>query len=209
MRTFYAKLWSFPTNTIFHPAHVAGLFFCLASADGAGLFCYLSHSTAHDTRPTQAAIIPPAPRWSVHTRPDALHQYQMPAPCRALYRSAQPPYYNKVYKGAAYRRPCQPGGVQLLPYAEHWQALTACQQYRPGAPAEGSASPPVQGQLGGGLDASHARRLAIWHRVSGQGAPGQSGTLHPAGQSRSMGAAGGAEPLTATAVAFFGLSPDS
>lgn len=34
----------------------------------------------------------------------------------------------------------------------------------PGAPAEGSASPPVQGQPGGGLDAPHARRLAIWHR---------------------------------------------
>ena len=28
----------------------------------------------------------------------------------------------------------------------------------PGAPADGSASPPVQGQPGGGLDASHARR---------------------------------------------------
>ena len=30
-----------------------------------------------------------------------------------------------------------------------WQVLTHCQQYRPGAPAEGSASPPVQGQSGG------------------------------------------------------------
>ena len=38
----------------------------------------------------------------------------------------------------------------------------------------------------------------------------QSGrTLHPVGQSSSRGAAGGAEPLAATAVSLFGLSPDS
>lgn len=52
----------------------------------------------------------------------------------------------------------------------------------PGAPAEGSASPPVQGQ---------------------------PNTLHPAGQSSGRDAAGGAELLTATAVSLFGLSPDS
>ena len=125
---------------------MAGLFFCLASSEGAGLLfcpaaiqpntsvysafcavhavyttsaakqraglyggisCDLTHSTTCDTRPTQAAIIPPVPR-------------------RTLYRPAQPPYYNKVYKGArvrpcygsmpnsaAYRRPCQPGGVSV------------------------------------------------------------------------------------------------
>lgn len=32
----------------------------------------------------------------------------------------------------------------------------------PGAPAKGSASPPVHGQPGGGLDAFHAQRLAVW-----------------------------------------------
>ena len=52
----------------------------------------------------------------------------------------------------------------------------------PGAPADGSASPPVQGQ---------------------------SGALHPAGQSSGRGRAGGAEPLTAAAASLFGLSPDS
>nr|DAF66876.1 MAG TPA: hypothetical protein [Bacteriophage sp.] len=57
------------------------------------------------------------------------------------------------------------------------------------------------------LDASHVRRLVIWHRVSSQGTP--ASTLHPAGQSSSRGAAGGAEPLAATAAALFGLSPDS
>ena len=40
-------------------------------------------------------------------------------------------------------------------------------------------------------------------------APGQPDTLHPAGQSSSRGAAGGAEPLTAFAATLFGLSPDS
>ena len=69
---------------------------------------------------------PPALRWSAHTRSNAPHRYQIPPPRRTLYRSAQPPYYNKVYKGAAvrpcygsmtdsaaYHRPCQPGGVSV------------------------------------------------------------------------------------------------
>lgn len=190
---------------------MTGLFFCLASAEGAGLLfcpaamqqntsvysgfcpvhasytantakqrtglyrrfsCGLSHFTAADARPAQAAIY--------HLRHARAYHSAVAPPTRARYhsragtldRSAQPPYYNKVYKGggsAAYRKPC----------------------------------------LRRGLDTSHARRLAIWHRVSSQGAPGQSGTLYPAGQSSSRGAAGGAEPLTAAAVSLFGLSPDS
>lgn len=133
---------------------MAGLFFCLASAEGAGLFfcpakiqpntsvysafCSvhasytthatkqhtglyrgipydLPHSAAADTRPTQAAIIPPAPRWSVSQRRSTSSTYQIPTSHRTLYRSAQPPYYNKVYKGATDRRPCKPGGVSMLP----------------------------------------------------------------------------------------------
>lgn len=43
-------------------------------------------------------------------------------------------------------RPCcgsmQARRGQLLPSVNHWQVLTRCQQHRPGAPAEGSASPP-------------------------------------------------------------------
>lgn len=112
------------------PPTLAGLFFCLASAEGAGLLfcpfaiqthtsgsytinatkrhtglysgvsCDCTHSTAANTRPTQAAIIPPATRWSTHTHRNAPHRYQIPPKRRTLYRSAQPPYYNKVYKGA-------------------------------------------------------------------------------------------------------------
>lgn len=122
--------------------------------------CGLSNSTASNTRPTKAAIIPPAPR-------------------RTLDRSTHPPYYNRVYKGAAVcpcrgsmpdsaanRRPCQPGGGQRL----------------------------------------HLYRVSP---AAFNLAPGQSGTLYPAGQSSSRGAAGGAEPLAAFAASLFGLSPDS
>lgn len=74
--------------------------------------CDLPHSTAANNRPTQAAIIPPAGRWNSYARPDALHRYQIPAQRWTLHSLAQPPYYNKVYKGAAHRKPCQPGGLQ-------------------------------------------------------------------------------------------------
>ena len=93
-----------------------------------GFSCDFAHSTAHDTRPTQAAIIPPATRWRAYTRPDTLNRYQTPPPRRTLHRPAQAAYYNKVYKrvqgcscygsmpdSAAHRRPCQPGGVSMLP----------------------------------------------------------------------------------------------
>ena len=155
---------------------MAGLFFFLASAEGAGLLflpccnmhkykrlqrllscpcsytanatkqrtglyrgvsCDLPHSTAADNRPAQVVIILSAPR-------------------RTMCRPAQPPYYNKVYNGASLswihaRRGSTPQTMQvrlgqLLPSADRWQVLTVRKQYRPGAPAEGSASPPSQGQ---------------------------------------------------------------
>lgn len=164
---------------------MAGLFFCLASAEGAGLLFfpatiqpntsvyngfsainaiytthitkqrtglyrrfsgYLTHFAAHDARPTQAAIIPPAPRWSVSQHRNTSSTYQIPPPRRTLYRPAQPPYYNKVYKGAAVRTlvmdPCQT--VQHI--ADHdslaGSAPIVCGSLvsaTPGAPAEWSA----------------------------------------------------------------------
>ena len=90
----------------------------------------MPHSTAANNRPTQAAIIPPASRWSVSQRRGASSTYRIPTPRRTPHRSAEPPYYNNVYKGAgvrpcyesmpdgaAYHRPCQPGGV------DRWQVL--------------------------------------------------------------------------------------
>ena len=152
---------------IFTPPTLAGLFFCLASAEDAGLLfcpaaiqphisvysafcvvnavytvhttkqraglyrgvsCNCTHSTARDTRPTHAAIIPPVPRWSVSQRRNASSIYQIPTPRRTLYSSAQPPYYNKVYKGqrcTPVMDPCQtvqhiadhasPAAVSILP----------------------------------------------------------------------------------------------
>lgn len=89
-----------------------------------GFSCDCTRSTAHDTKPTQAAIIPPAPRWSVSQRRNTSSTYQIPAPRRTLYSSAQTAYYNNVYKGAgvrhrygstpdgaAHRRPSKPGGA--------------------------------------------------------------------------------------------------
>lgn len=191
---------------------MAGLFFCLASAEGAGLLfcldatqpntsvysafcavhasytdndtkqcaglysgfsCDCARSTAHDTRPTQTDITPPAPRWSTSQRRSTSSAYQIQAPRRTLHSSAQPPYYNKVYKGAAVRPmlwihagrcsipqtiPARRG--QLLPSADRWQVLHP-------AHLLGSASPPVQCKPGGmGAAARNHWRLAP-HLFSG------------------------------------------
>lgn len=137
-----------------HPTHVAGLFFCLASAEDAGLLfcpaahephtsiysglyhvhanytahatkrrtwlyrrfsCNLPHSTAADTRPTQADKMQLTPRWSVSQRrstSSAYKRYHRHA--RTLYRSAQPTIIIRYIRvqGCAHRRPCQPGGLQ-------------------------------------------------------------------------------------------------
>lgn len=63
--------------------------------------CDFPYSTARDTRPTQAAIIPPATRWSTSQRRRTSSAYQIPPPRRTLYRPAQTAYYNKVYKSAS------------------------------------------------------------------------------------------------------------
>ena len=112
-----------------------------------GFSCDLPHFTAANTRPTQAAIIPPAPRLSVSQRRSTSSTYQIPTTRRTLHRSAQPPYYNKVYKSA-----------EVQHTADH------------ASPAACNLAPSTR-----------------------RGSP----------------AASGAEPLTATAVSLFGLSPDS
>ena len=179
---------------------MAGLFFCLASAEGAGLLfcpfaihphtsvysgflyhpwlytanavkprtglcrrfsCDLSHSTAADTRPTQAAIIPPVQRWSVSQRPDGLHRYQIPPPRRKLHSSTQPPIIIRYIRSASllwiHARRCNIPQTMparrghLLPCVDLWQVLHPAHLLR------GSASPPVQGQPGG-LQSSTGQR---------------------------------------------------
>lgn len=72
---------------------------------------------------------------------------------------------------------------QLLPCADHWQVLTRCQRYRPGAPAEGSASPPVN--LARVSPAGVSMLPTPGGLQSGTGSAVKAGTLHPAGQSSS------------------------
>lgn len=184
---------------------MAGLFFCLASTEGAGLLfcpdtiqprtsvysvfcrvnanytvnatkqraglysglsCDCARSTAHDTRPARADIIPSATRWSAYTRPDALNRSRYNRHAETLHRPAQPPIIIRYIRGCK-GAPC----CEFMP------------------------------------DRAAYRRPCQRHRVSSQA--GHSGTLYPAGQSSGRGVAGGAELLAATAAALFGLSPDS
>lgn len=142
---------------------MAGLFFCLASAEGAGLlFCPAAiqpRASVYSAFCVVYATIPPTPqsgaqgftgafpaiqpvfpllcggascyavqsarRWRTHQRRSAPHQYQILPLRRALYRAAQRPIiimyirarpcYRSMPNSAAYRRPCQPGGVSMLP----------------------------------------------------------------------------------------------
>lgn len=115
-----------------------------------GFSCDYARSTAHDTRPTKADIIPPATRWRAYTRPDALNRYQIPPPRRdAAQVNGDPsiiimyiigfrdaPCYGSMPDGAAYRRPCQrrrvsvstctgsPGGVSMLSTPGGWRSGT-------------------------------------------------------------------------------------
>lgn len=95
-------------------------------------------------------------------------------------------------------RPCQRRRGQLLPYMDRLQVLAHCQQYRPGAPAEGSASPPVQGQPGGwrsGTGSAVNQGGAVsWHLPPG-------GTVQRQGQGGRRGTIGGSRRISFRAVA--------
>lgn len=74
-----------------------------------GFSGHLPHSTAANTRPTRTDITSPATRWSISQHRSTSSTYQIPEPRRTLCRPVQPPYYNKVYKGAPpVMDPCQP-----------------------------------------------------------------------------------------------------
>lgn len=92
-----------------------------------GFSCDCTRSTAHYIRPTQQVIAQPVTRWMVSQRRSTSSDTRYHRHAVTLYRSAQTAYYNNVYKGrqcapvigsrpecAAYRRPCQPGGVSML-----------------------------------------------------------------------------------------------
>ena len=133
---------------------------------------------------------PPAPRWSVSQHRSTSSAYQIPPPRRTLHRSVQPAYYNKVYKRVQ-------GCATVV---DPWQTV---QHIADHASPAGSASPPVQGQPGG---VSMLPTPGGWR--SGIGSAVRAGGLAHSIR-RGSPAAGGAEPLAASAASLFGLSPDS
>jgi hypothetical protein len=227
------------------PPTLAGLFFCLASAEGAGLlFCpaaiqpntgvygaFCAVNAIIPPMPQNSAqgstwafpaifrvllllfygascyIAPPATRWSTPQRRSTSSTYQIPAPRRTLYRPAEPPIIIRYIKSAPllwiHARRCNiPQTIparrgQLLPPVDRWQMLHLAHLLR--------------GQCLHLHKVSPAASRYFPSPTACNLAPGQrSGhTLHPVGQSSSRSAAGGAEPLAATAVSLFGLSPDS
>ena len=112
-----------------------------------GISCDCTRSTAHDTRPTQAAIVPPAPRWSVSQRRSASSTYQIPAPRPDAVQVSTAAYYNKVYKRADHASPatsrCFPrlaaGG--LAPGQRLTRAGILAPSTRRSSPAAGGAEP--------------------------------------------------------------------
>lgn len=191
-----------------------------------GFSCDCTRSTAPDTRPTKAAIMSPAARWRAYTRMDTLHLYQIPPPRRDAVQVSTAAYYNKVYKrvqGCAllwiHARQCSTSQTmpavagQLLPCTDCWQVPTRCQQYRPGAPAEGvsvSACQSGNGQPGG---VSMLPTSGGWRSGTGSAVSQGGAFILAPSTRRGSPAAGagahGAEPLAAPAASLFGLSPDS
>lgn len=120
-----------------------------------GILYNLTDSTAHDIRSAQAAIMPPAPR-------------------RTLYRSAQPPIIIMYIRGqgcAPVMDPCQTVQHTADHASPAGSAPTVCGSLAsaaPGAPADGSASPSVQGQPGG-LQSGTGQRSGRtgWHPQPG------------------------------------------
>lgn len=146
-----------------------------------GFSCGCTHSTAHDTKPTQAAIIPPATRWRAYQRPDALNRYpRYHRHARTLHRPAQPPIIIRYIRAR--------GAPVVDPYktvqhiADHASGGGVSMLSTPGGLQSGTGS---------------AGRPDVLAPYTRRNTPAARGT------------AGGAEPLAAFAASLFGLSPDS
>lgn len=170
------------------PPTMAGLFFCLASAEGAGLlFCpdaIQPHTSVYGAFCTVNAIIQPTPKNSVQgftaAFPVIIH-VQSPT---ILDRHNRPLHHLRHAGGHTRAR-----------------TLSAYTRYHRHA-----------GTLHRSVQAAYYNK--VYKRVRLAVDPCQTVqhiTDHasPAGQSSGGGAAGGAEPLAVTAASLFGLSPDS
>lgn len=82
--------------------------------------CDSSRSTAHDTRPTKAAIIPPAPRWSISQRRSTSSEYQYQRHAGRYTGQHIRPIIIMYIRGAQ-TMPARRG--QLLPSVDCWQVL--------------------------------------------------------------------------------------
>ena len=190
------------TRFPFYPAHAGGAFLLPCIRHGAGLllcpyaiqpntsvysaFLYRQcNYTAHATKQRtglHSGFSYDCTRSTVHDTSTTQADIMPPVPRWALHRSAQPSIIIRYIRGQT--MPARRG--QLLPCVDRWQVPHPAYLLR-------------------------GQRLHLY-RVNPAAcdlAPGQPVALHPAGQSSSRGAAGGAEPLTATAAFLFGLSPDS
>lgn len=169
---------------------MAGLFFCLASAKGAGfLFCSDAkqpHTSVYSVFCRVNAIIQPTPQNSTQGFAGAF-----PAICPIL--PLQIPGRHKRIKcslrhaGAYHSAVASPAHTRY----QHRTGRCTAQRNRPIIIMyiRAQECAPV-------VDPCQAVQHIADH-------------ASPAGQSSSRSAAGGAEPLTATAASFFGLSPDS
>ena len=212
---------------MFTRSEMAGLFFCLAPAEGAGLlFCptaHEPHKSVYSGFYIIHAVIPPTPQNGAQgftgAFPAICRVFSLLCGCASGYTAPPAPrwsvsQYRSTSTDTRYHRnakklhrSAQPQTMparrgQLPPSADRWQVL------RPAHPPMCQrlhlyeVSPAAVSLLPtpGGLQSG------TWSTVN-QG--GHSGTLHPAEQSSRRGATGGAETLTAYAASLFGLSPDS
>lgn len=178
---------------------MAGFFFCLASAEGARLlFC---PAAIHPNTSVYSAFFPSMqlyrPRCKIVHRalqwlflrfaPFYRRKYQTSTSgyntaCATLERLTEPQHLQHIQDTSAAPGRCT--AQHSRPIIIRYIRCAACYGSMPDCATDRRPCQP-----GGGLYASHARRLAIWHRVSNQGA------------------AGGAEPLAACAVSVSGFRP--
>ena len=124
-----------------------------------GFSCDCTRSTAHYTKPTQAAIIPPVPRWRAYQRIQditaapgrCIGQHRPPIIIRYIRGRIPAPYCRSMPDSAAYRGPCKRRRV----------SVSTC--------------------------AVSALRLEVWHRVSSQGGAGQSSGRRRGGRRGTIG----------------------
>lgn len=112
------------------PPTLAGLFFCLTSAEGARLlFCpaiIQPHTSVYKGLYSVYATIPPTPQNSTQGFTSAF-----PAVCTILQPQIPDRKNGSMSDSAADRRPCQPGGVSILPTLSGWRSSTGSARHPP------------------------------------------------------------------------------